>query len=73
MPDEPTLPSPEVQQEALTDICSQLVTYLTAAANDKTDPIRIAHILAHCDRICDVYACAGFSLFAEFKHELRTD
>jgi hypothetical protein len=74
LPDEePTEPSFEVQKEALDDICSQLVTYLTAAAKDKSDPLRPAYILAHCDRICDVYACAGFNLFSEFQQELRTD
>jgi hypothetical protein len=73
MPDEPTAPSVEVQEEALADICYQLISYLTIAANSKADTTRVAYILACCDRICDVYACAGFNLFSEFKHELRTD
>jgi hypothetical protein len=70
---EPTVPSLGVQQEALSDISVQLIRYLIAAAKNKSDSLRPAIILAHCDRLCDVYTCAGFNLFAEFKHELRTD
>jgi hypothetical protein len=69
-PDEPMPPSPELQREALDDISCQLITHLIAATNNKSDP---AVILAHCDRICDVYVCAGFNLFSEFQHQLRTD
>jgi hypothetical protein len=63
-------PSPESQHEAFTDIACRLVICLSIADKEKIDP---AYILAHCDRICDVYTCAGFNLFSEFKHELRTN
>jgi hypothetical protein len=72
-PDEPMPPSSEIQQEALDDIACQLITYLTDAANDKSDPMRPAYILAHCDQTCAVYAEAGFDMLAEFQYELRTD
>ena len=73
LPDQPTAPSLELQKEALDDIACQLITYLTAAANDKSDPDRPAHILAYCDCTLGVYAEAGFDMLAEFQHELRTD
>jgi hypothetical protein len=72
-PDEPTLPSLETQEKAFNDIACQLITYLTDAEKDKSDPMRPAVILAHCDRICDVYICSGFNLFGEFQKELRSD
>jgi hypothetical protein len=75
LPDEePTEPSAECQQEALTDICGQLITYLTAAANDQADyATRAAHILAHCDIILGDYADEGFTLLGSFRKELRSD
>jgi hypothetical protein len=56
--DPPTPPSAEPQEEALADISYQLIAALTAA-KDQSDPMWPAYILAHYDRVCDVYACAG--------------
>jgi hypothetical protein len=46
---------------------------LTAAANNKSDLDRSAHILAYCDCTLGVYAEAGFDMLAEFQQELRAD
>jgi hypothetical protein len=74
LPDEePTEPSLECQQDALEDICGQLITYLTDAANDGADTTRAATILAYCDVILGDYAEEGFTLLGDFREELRSD
>jgi hypothetical protein len=45
---------------ALHDICVQLITHLTAAAKDKSDPLGPIRILAHCVHIVEDYASEGF-------------
>ena len=73
-PDTPRRPSPEIQQEALTDVLCQLVTYLTAAAkNSRTDPFQAFRVLANCEKILDGYASANFTLLADFQHLLKTN
>jgi hypothetical protein len=66
-------PSLETQEEAFSDIAIQLVTHLTVAVKDTSDMTQAAYVLAHCDRVCDVFSCAGYQVFAEFKRELRSD
>jgi hypothetical protein len=69
----PTPAPPELQRQVFTDIACQLITCLTAAANDKADLTRSAVMLATCDRLLDVYSRAGFYQLTEFQHELRTN
>jgi hypothetical protein len=66
-------PSLAAQAEAFQDVAVQLIANLNLAAKDKSDPWPSAYVLACCDRVCSIYACAGFDLLAEFQHELRTD
>jgi hypothetical protein len=71
-PFNPRPPSPEIEQEALTDILCQLVTHLTAAAKvSRSDPFRAIRVLANCERICAEYT--GFILLADFQRELKTN
>jgi hypothetical protein len=42
--------------------------------SDRPRPVCLpAYVLAYFDRLCSIYACAGFNLFTEFQHEMRTD
>jgi hypothetical protein len=73
-PTNPRRPSPEIQQEALTDVLCQLVTYLAAAAKaSRSDPFKAIRVLANCERILDSYASANFDLIGEYQRLLKTN
>jgi hypothetical protein len=73
-PDNSRRPTAAIQQEALTDILCQLVTYLTAAAKtSRSDPFQAFRVLANCEKILDSYASANFTLLADYQHLLKTN
>src|SRR6516165_3454366 len=73
IPNDPRPPSPETEEMALHDICVQLITNLTKAAKDRSDPLGPIRILAHCVHIVEDYASEGFVELAQFRNELQSD
>jgi hypothetical protein len=64
---------PENEQRAFDDVINELIGALAAAAKDRTDPLRPVRILTACHAVASAYVEAGFGIFAEFEHQLRTD
>jgi hypothetical protein len=66
-------PSLAAQEDAFADVAVQLIIHFDIAIRGTSDMTQAALVLAHCDRACDLYSCTGYTMLAEFKHELRTD
>ena len=72
IPDQPTAPSSDTQQEALDAILREFVSAMTEAEADP-NPWRAIKVMVNCEKILDAYTSEGFDSLAEFQQELRAD
>ena len=71
IPDQPTAPSFDTQQEVLDNILAEFVSAMTAAEKAK-DPMEAVRIMVRCEKILDAYTSEGFTMLTEYQRELQS-
>ena len=72
IPDQPTSPSAETQQEALDTVLHEFVAAMERAERDP-DPWASIRIMANAEKILGIYCEEGFTELQEFRDELKSD